>query len=110
MLKTIKKMFGMSGGGDELIGSICTFAGNFAPMGYADCDGRVLEIKNNGALFSILGTTYGGDGRTTFGLPDLRPIANDGQPDTGHHHRVDWNELGIPRQVICVSGYFPQRW
>ena len=48
------------------------FAGNFAPRGWAFCDGQLLAISSNTALFSILGTTYGGDGRTSFGLPDLR--------------------------------------
>jgi microcystin-dependent protein len=48
------------------------FAGNFAPRGWAFCDGQLLKISQNTALFSILGTTYGGDGITTFGLPDLR--------------------------------------
>lgn len=45
---------------------------NFAPRGWALCDGQLLPISQNAALFSLLGTTYGGDGRTTFGLPDLR--------------------------------------
>ena len=57
---------------DPLIGEIRMFAGNFAPRGWALCDGQLLAISSNSALFSILGTTYGGDGRTTFGLPDLR--------------------------------------
>ena len=48
------------------------FGGNFAPRGWAFCDGQLLAISSNQALFSILGTTYGGDGRTTFALPDLR--------------------------------------
>ncbi len=48
------------------------FGGNFAPRGWALCDGQLLPINSNQALFSLLGTTYGGDGRTTFGLPDLR--------------------------------------
>jgi microcystin-dependent protein len=48
------------------------FAGNFAPIGHAFCDGQLLAISQNDALFSLLGTIYGGDGRTTFGLPDLR--------------------------------------
>lgn len=48
------------------------FAGNFAPRSWAFCSGQLLSIAQNTALFSILGTTYGGDGRTTFGLPDLR--------------------------------------
>ncbi len=54
------------------IGQILMFAGNFAPRGWAFCNGQLLSISSNSALFSILGTTYGGDGRTTFGLPDLR--------------------------------------
>ena len=54
------------------IGEIRMFAGTFAPRGYALCDGQLLAIAQNNALFSLFGTTYGGDGRTTFGLPDLR--------------------------------------
>jgi hypothetical protein len=57
---------------DPFIGEIIMFAGNFAPRGWAFCDGQLLAISSNSALFSLLGTTYGGDGRTTFGLPDLR--------------------------------------
>ena len=48
------------------------FGGNFCPRGWANADGQLLPINQNDALFSILGTTYGGDGRRTFGLPDLR--------------------------------------
>lgn len=48
------------------------FAGNFAPRSWAFCDGQLLAISQNDALFSLLGTIYGGDGQTTFGLPDLR--------------------------------------
>lgn len=54
------------------IGSIFLFAGNFEPANFAFCDGRLMSINQNSALFSILGTTYGGDGRNTFALPDLR--------------------------------------
>ncbi|MCW3786698.1 phage tail protein [Plebeiibacterium sediminum] len=57
---------------EAMIGEIRMFAGNFAPRGWALCDGQLLSISQNTALFSILGTTYGGDGRTTFALPDLR--------------------------------------
>jgi microcystin-dependent protein len=57
---------------EPYIGSICAFGGNFAIRGYASANGQLLPINTNTALFSILGTTYGGDGRTTFGLPDLR--------------------------------------
>jgi microcystin-dependent protein len=57
---------------NPFIGEVIMFAGNFAPRGWALCDGQLLAISSYSALFSILGTTYGGDGRTTFGLPDLR--------------------------------------
>lgn len=57
---------------EAYIGEIRMFAGNFAPVGWAFCQGQLLPIDQNEALFTILGTTYGGDGRTTFALPDLR--------------------------------------
>ena len=57
---------------EPFIGEIVMFAGNFAPRGWALCQGQSLQISDNQALFSILGTIYGGDGRTTFALPDLR--------------------------------------
>ena len=57
---------------DSFLGQIIMFGGNFAIRGWATCDGQLLAVSQNNALFSLLGTTYGGDGRTTFGLPDLR--------------------------------------
>lgn len=57
---------------EPFIGQIQTFGFNFAPRGWAFCDGQLLSIAQNNPLFALLGTTYGGDGRTTFGLPDLR--------------------------------------
>jgi len=57
---------------EPFIGQIMLFGGNFAPRGWAFCNGQLLSISANSALFAILGTTYGGDGRTTFALPDLR--------------------------------------
>ena len=57
---------------DPFIGQMSAFGFNFAPRGWAHCNGQLLAISQNTALFSLLGTTYGGDGRTTFGLPDLR--------------------------------------
>ena len=57
---------------DPFLGEIMMVGFNFAPRGWATCDGQLLPIAQNSALFSLLGTTYGGDGRTTFGLPDLR--------------------------------------
>ncbi len=57
---------------EPFIGQIQLFGFNFAPRGWALCRGQLLPISQNTALFSLLGTIYGGDGRTTFGLPDLR--------------------------------------
>lgn len=57
---------------DPFIAQIILFAGNFAPRGWAYCEGQLIAIAQNNALFSLLGTTYGGDGRSTFALPDLR--------------------------------------
>lgn len=57
---------------DAYVGQIMMFGGNFAPRGWALCDGQLLPISGNDSLFTILRTTYGGDGRTNFALPDLR--------------------------------------
>lgn len=57
---------------ESYIGEIRIFGGNFAPQGWALCDGQLLAISENEALFTLIGTTYGGDGQTTFALPDLR--------------------------------------
>ena len=57
---------------EPYVGEIRMFAGNFAPRGWAFCDGQLLAVSENDALFSLFGTIYGGDGRITFGLPDLR--------------------------------------
>lgn len=86
---------------ESYLGSIGEFAGNFAPHGYTNCDGKLLPINQWQALFSLLGTTYGGDGRTTFGVPDLRPVV-DGR-------RVDWAEVEQPRKCMCIYGVYPSR-
>ncbi|MBK9257728.1 MAG: phage tail protein [Saprospiraceae bacterium] len=57
---------------DQYIGQICLFGFNFAPRGWALCNGQLMSIAQNNALFSLIGTNYGGDGVTTFALPDLR--------------------------------------
>jgi microcystin-dependent protein len=54
------------------VGEIRLFGGNFAPSGWAFCNGQLIPISQNSTLFTLIGTTYGGDGQTTFGLPDLR--------------------------------------
>jgi microcystin-dependent protein len=63
---------------DQFLGEIRLFACNFAPIGWATCSGQILPISQNTALFSLLGTNYGGDGRSNFGLPNLQgalPVA-----------------------------------
>jgi len=62
----------VNAGNEPFLGEVQWFAGNFAPRGWAFCDGQLLPIIGNEALFSILGTTYGGDGRTNFALPEVR--------------------------------------
>jgi microcystin-dependent protein len=57
---------------EPFLGQISTFGFNFAPSGWAQCNGQLMSISSNAALFSLLGTTYGGNGTSTFGLPDLR--------------------------------------
>ena len=54
------------------VGEIRMFGGNFAPVGWAFCDGSLLAISDNDTLFNLIGTTFGGDGQSTFALPDLR--------------------------------------
>jgi microcystin-dependent protein len=58
--------------GQPYVGEIRIFAGNFAPLGWAFCEGQLMPISENETLFNLIGTTYGGDGQSTFALPDLR--------------------------------------
>src|SRR5881392_2964363 len=58
--------------GQPFVGEIRIFAGNFAPAGWMFCEGQLLPISENQTLFNLIGTTYGGDGQSTFALPDLR--------------------------------------
>src|SRR6185295_14392283 len=70
---------------DPFVAEIRMFAGNFAPKGWATCDGQLLPISQNTALFSLLGTYYGGDGKSTFALPNLQSSSplGQGQSTTG---------------------------
>lgn len=76
---------------DPFIAQITLFGGNFAPRGWAFCSGQLLPISSNTALFSILGTTYGGDGQVTFALPDLR-----GRSPRGSHNSAGPGLLVVP--------------
>ncbi|WP_249937095.1 phage tail protein [Roseateles sp. DAIF2] len=79
---------------EPLLGSICLVPYNFCPRGFADASGQILSIAQNTALFSLLGTTYGGDGRVTFALPDLRgrvPLGSGTGPGLGP---IDLGQVG----------------
>ena len=79
--------------GDQFLGSISLVAFNFAPIGWALCSGQTMSIAQNNALFSLLGATYGGNGTTTFCLPNL----NAGALQTGLNY------------IIALQGIFPAR-
>jgi microcystin-dependent protein len=86
---------------EPFLGEIRMFAGNFAPRGWAFCDGQLLPISQNSALFSILGTAYGGNGISDFGLPDLRgrvPI-HEGQ-GPGLNNRALGSKGGAENTII----------
>jgi microcystin-dependent protein len=85
-------------GDQPYIGDVIIFAGGFAPRGWMFCDGRLLAISQHTALYSLLGNTYGGDGRTTFALPDLRDegIAPD-------------KNIYFGQYIIATQGIFPSR-
>lgn len=92
---------------EPFIGEIKPVGFNFAPRGWAFCDGQILPINQNTALFSLLGTTYGGDGRTTFGLPDLRgrSILHVGQgPGL---QPITWGERGGRESVTLTVNEMP---
>lgn len=89
---------------EPFIGEIIMFAGNFAPRGWAFCAGQILPIAQNTALFSILGTTYGGNGQTTFALPDLRGRVPTGQGQGPGLPAVDLGEIaGTPTTTLTIN-------
>jgi len=83
---------GPEGLNKPFLGEIRLFGGNFAPRDWVFCEGQSLLITQHQSLFSILGTTYGGDGRTTFGLPDLSE-----------------NRPGAVNYIIALQGFYPSR-
>ena len=85
------------------IGEIRGFAGNFAPRTWAFCQGQIIPISSNTALFSILGTIYGGDGRTSFALPDLRGRVMIGAgTGPGLTPRREGQRSGLERETISI--------
>jgi len=79
---------------EPFLGEIKLVAFNFAPVGFLPCDGRLMQISQNTALFSLLGTTYGGDGIHTFALPKLPHVVN---------------PLPSGLEMIAVAGVYPSR-
>ena len=93
---------------DPFIGEIKMFAGNFAPRGWAFCDGQLLQVNQNDALFALIGTIYGGDGRVTFALPDMRgkiPLHQGFGP--GLTTRRLGSAGGLERNTLTVSNLPP---
>lgn len=89
------------------VAEIRIFAGNFAPTGWANCDGQLMPISQNTALFSLLGTTYGGDGKSTFALPDLQgnaPMMFGQGPGLSLR---DLGELGGEQAVTLLQSEIP---
>ena len=90
--------------GEDMMGEMKLFGGNFVPQDWLPCDGRLLEVSQYQALYSILGTLYGGDGRTTFALPDLRrrtPIGWGQGPELSDHQIG--NVGGVEQQGLTVA-------
>ena len=90
------------------IGEIRMFAGNFAPVGWAFCNGQLVPISENDALFNLIGTTYGGDGQQTFGLPDLQsrvPVHQGTLSGVGQNFTL--GEKGGTEQVTLTVSQIP---
>lgn len=94
---------------DVFLGQVVPLAFNFAPRGFASCAGNIMSIAQNTALFSLLGTQYGGDGKTTFALPDLRgrvPLGQASSPigETGGAEAVTLSEAQMPQHAHGAVG------
>ncbi len=89
---------------EPYLGEIRNFAFNFPPVGWAQCQGQLLSIAQNTALFSLLGTMYGGDGRTTFALPDLRGRVSVSTGQGPGLSSYDQGEVGGAETVTLTSG------
>ena len=79
---------------DPYVGEVRAMPFGFAPTGWAPCQGQLMPLKGNTALFSLLGTTYGGDGKSTFALPTLAPLQA---------------RSGTLQYCICIQGIYPPR-
>lgn len=83
------------------VGYIVQWAGPaFTPEFFLECNGQLLQISSYQGLYSIIGPTYGGDSKTTFALPDMRPTDNEG-------HRISYKSANVPAYIICYYGPNP---
>ena len=111
---------------EAFLGTILMFGGNFEPRGWAFCEGQLVPISQNTALFSILGATYGGDGQRNFALPDMQgkmpmhPGNGRGLGEQGGEEFVAAGDPGTPgvmvlppylcvNFIICLQGMYPSR-
>lgn len=92
---------------EPFLGQIQMFGFNFAPRGWAFCDGNILPIAQNSALFSLLGTTYGGDGRTSFALPNLQCRFPRHVGSASGIDDVTWGEVGGSHTHTLTPGQLP---
>jgi microcystin-dependent protein len=92
---------------NPFLGEIRVFGGNFAPLGWAYCSGQILLISQNSALFTLIGTTYGGNGTTTFALPDLRGRVVVGQGDGPSTSARVVGEAGGTETVTLTANQMP---
>ncbi len=92
---------------EPLIGMVLPMAFNFAPRGWSSCEGQLIAIQSNTALFSLLGTMYGGNGTTTFGLPDLRGRAIVGQGSMPGGHVYTTGQVGGAKSVTLTVNQIP---
>ena len=85
------------------VGEIRLFAGNFAPLGWAFCDGQLLSIAENEVLFNLIGTTYGGDGQNTYALPDLRGRVPLHQGSNGQSNYIIGQSGGVESVTLAAN-------
>jgi microcystin-dependent protein len=88
---------------EPFLGEIRMFGGNFAPLGWAFCNGQLLAISENSALFDLLGTTYGGDGQSTFALPNLQGRLAVHQGSNGFSNRIIGQIDGTETATLTTS-------
>jgi microcystin-dependent protein len=93
---------------EPFIGELAQFPYTFAPRNWAFCHGQLISINSNPALYSLLGTTFGGDGITTFALPDLRPKDTNGNVVQVHVGQIYQGEVYL-ETFISLEGIYPER-